>query len=174
MSRRQLSSRALSVGALGAALCLCAKPGSSEPDKGKAAERRACGVTFRTAVQLEQSGHLRQAKDQFLACSKTSCGAVLKQRCASRYSQLDSDIPSVVPLVSDENGDPRVDVQVTIDNEVLTSQLDGRALPVDPGVHEFSFTADGSVLATQKIMIVQGQRNRPISIALQKDKRGKR
>ena len=87
------------------------------------------------------------------------------------YAQLESDIPSVVPLVSDENGEPRVDVQVTIDNELLTSRLDGRALPIDPGMHEFSFTADGAVLATQRLMIVQGQRNRPIAITLQKRRR---
>jgi hypothetical protein len=165
----------LLVSAVGAALCLSAKPGSTEPDKAKvSAERRACGLAYRNAIQLEQSAHLRQAKDQLLACSKTSCGAVMKQRCTSHYAQLEADIPSVVPLVSDENGEPRTDVQVTIDNEVVTSKIDGRSLLVDPGVHEFSFTADGSVLATQKIMIVQGQRNRPITISLQKDKHGKR
>jgi hypothetical protein len=166
------------MGALGAALCLSARTGSSEPDKADkakvSAERRACGLAYRAAIQLEQSAHLRQAKDQLLACSKASCGAVIKQRCTSHYAQLEADIPSVVPLVSDENGEPRTDVQVSIDNEVLTSKIDGRSLPVDPGVHEFSFTADGSVLATQKIMIVQGQRNRPISVSLQKDKHGKR
>jgi hypothetical protein len=172
MFRRHLSSRTLQIGALGVALCLCAKPGSGE-DKGKA-ERRACAATYKNALQVEQAGHLRQAKDLLLSCAKATCGALVKQQCTARYAQLESDIPSVVPLVSDENGEPRVDVQVTIDNELLTSRLDGRALPVDPGVHEFSFTADGAVVATQKVMIVQGQRNRPIAVALQKDKRGKR
>ena len=32
-----------------------------------------------------------------------------------------------------------------------------------PDMHEFTFTADGVVFATQKIMIVQGQRNRFIT-----------
>ena len=151
MFRRHLTSRTLQVGALGVALCLCAKPGSSE-DKGKA-ERRACAATYKSALQVEQAGRLRQAKDLPLSCAKATCGAHVKQLCTTRYAQLESDIPSVVPLVSDENGEPRVDVQVTIDNELLTSRLDGRALPVDPGVHEFSFTADGAVVATQKVMI---------------------
>jgi hypothetical protein len=48
----------------------------------------------------------------------------------------------------------------------LTSRIDGRSLPVDPGLHEFSFTSEGRVLATQKVMILQGQRNRPISVAI--------
>ena len=180
MFGRHLSSRTLQIGALGVALCLCAKPAATDPDpdakdaaKAKS-QRKVCAATYKSALQLEQSARLRQAKELLLSCAKATCGATIKQRCLSRYQQLDADIPSVVPLVSDENGDPRTDVQVTIDNELLTSRLDGRALPVDPGVHEFSFTVDGAVLATQKIMIVQGQRNRPISIALQKDKRGKR
>jgi hypothetical protein len=162
----------LQVGALGVALVLSAKPGASaEPNKAKI---KACGITFRTAVQLEQSGHLRQAKDTLLACMKATCGGV-KLRCTALFSQLESDTPSVVPLVVDEGGDPRTDVQVTMDNELLTSRLDGRALPVDPGLHEFSFSADGSVLASQKVMIVQGQRNRPINVALRgSDKHGKR
>jgi hypothetical protein len=169
---RRLNSRSLQIGALGVALVLSAKPGAgAEPNKAKI---KACGVTFRSAVQLEQSGHLRQAKDMLLACMKPACGGV-KLRCTALFSQLEADTPSVVPLVVDEGGDPRVDVQVTMDNELLTSRLDGRALPVDPGLHEFSFSADGSVLASQKVMIVQGQRNRPINVALRgSDKHGKK
>src|SRR5262249_15802740 len=75
-------------------------------------------------------------------------------------------IPSVVPVVTDETGAPRVDVQVRIDGELVATQLDGRALPVDPGMHEFSFTMDGNVIARQKLMILQGQRNRQIAATL--------
>jgi hypothetical protein len=165
MIRSHLRGRPFFIGAAGAALLLCARPGATEPS-GKSKERRACETVFKTAGQLEQSGHLRQAKDLLLSCAKSSCGSVLRQRCSVRYAQLESDIPSVVPLVTTETGEPRVDVQVTVDGEPLTPHLDGRALPVDPGLHEFSFTADGAVISTQKVMIVQGQRNRPITVSL--------
>jgi hypothetical protein len=169
---RRLNSRTFQIGALGAALVLSAKPGASEPSKAKV---KACGLTYRSAVQLEMSGHLRQARDVFLSCAKVTCGAVIKQRCSAHYTQLEEDTPSVVPLVTDESGDPRVDVQVTMDNELLASRLDGRALQVDPGLHEFSFSADGAVIASQKVMIVQGQRNRPLNVAMKGgDKRGKK
>jgi hypothetical protein len=59
-------------------------------------------------------------------------------------------------------------VQVTMDGELLTTRLDGQALFVDSGVHEFSFsTTDKGVFATQKIMVVQGQHNRTISVSMQ-------
>ena len=174
MFRSHLRARPFYIGAAGAALLLCARPGESQPS-GKSKERRACETAYRNATQLEQSAHLRQAKDLLLSCAKSTCGSTLRQRCTVRYAQLESDIPSVVPLVTTEAGEPRVDVQVTIDGEQLTPRLDGRALPVDPGLHEFSFTADGAVISTQKVMIVQGQRNRPIAVSLRpSDKRGSR
>src|SRR5438094_6953223 len=100
---RHLSSRTLQIGALGVAICLCAKQSASEPDKdekkGKA-ERRACATAYKTALQLEQSAKLRQAKEMLLLCAKATCGALVKQQCTARYGQLECDVPSVVPLVS--------------------------------------------------------------------------
>src|SRR3954462_11718539 len=119
MIRSHLPGRPLWIGAASAALLLCAKPGSSEPS-GKGKERRACETAYKNAVQLEQSAHLRQAKELLLACAQSTCGGVLRQRCTVRYAQLESDIPSVVPLVTTEGGEPRVDVQVTMDGEQLT------------------------------------------------------
>jgi hypothetical protein len=174
MFSTHLRGRPFYIGAAGAALLLCAKPGATEPG-GKGKERRACENAYKNAVQLEQSAHLRQAKDLLLSCAKSSCGAVLRNRCVSRYTQLEADIPSVVPLVTTETGEPRVDVQVTMDGELLTPRLDGRALPVDPGLHEFAFNADGAVIGTQRVMIVQGQRNRPLNVSLRStDKHGSR
>jgi hypothetical protein len=127
---------------------------------------------YDTAAALEEAGKLRQARDMFLSGAKARCIAPIRQRCMNRYKQLEADIPSIVPTVAGEDGEPRVDVQVSIDNELLTSHLDGRSLPIDPGMHEFTFRIDGKVVGTEKIMIVQGQRNRPISIAMRADKSG--
>jgi len=74
-------------------------------------------------------------------------------------------------LVTDAAGGSRTDVQVKVDGEPFASQLDGRALPIDPGMHDFSFIADGHVFATQRILIVQGQRNRFITAAIGKGNR---
>jgi len=98
-----------------------------------------------------------------MSCAQAPCGGFLRQQCSSKYNQLESDTPSVVLIVTDAAGAPRADVQVRMDGDVFAPQLDGRALTVDPGMHEFSFSADGVVFATQKVMIVQGQRNRFIT-----------
>jgi hypothetical protein len=166
--------RAMGHGALAAALFLSIAPGASAPAraaaKGKAGG--ACVVAYKNAQQLEKSAQLRQAHEALRGCVKASCGA-LRQRCMAQYAQLETDIPSVIPVVTDGAGAPRTDVQVTMDGELLTSQLDGRALPIDPGLHTFVFSAEAAVFATTKIMIAEGEHNRPISVSIRStDKRG--
>lgn len=122
-----------------------------------------CVAAFRVADENEKAGRLSVARQHWLKCARATCGSFLKQECTNRYTQLESDIPSVVPVVTDETGTPRVDVEVQIDGEVAASQLDGRALPLDPGLHEFTFSVGGKAFSRQKVMIAQGQRNRQIS-----------
>ncbi len=127
----------------------------------------ACVDNYKTGLDNEQSGHLKQARELFIRCAKASCGSPLRDECTTRFTQLSTDIPSVVPVVSDESGNPQTDVEVRVDGERLTTSLDGHSFVLDPGVREFSFSKDGRVFATQRLMIIQGQRNRLVSVSLQ-------
>jgi hypothetical protein len=171
MFRMHLSHRSLWFGASWAAILLCSTPakGAPHPPKGES----ACATAFASAQERERSGHLREARELLLTCAKATCSKVLRQACRTKFTQLDSDdIPTIVPFVADDAGAPRVDVQVRMDGELLTSRLDGQALPVDPGMHEFSFSTDSGVFETQKILIVQGQHNRQISVLLHSPDKG--
>ncbi len=64
-------------------------------------------------------------------------------------------------------GKPVLDVEVQVDGERLASSLDGHSFIMNPGPHEFSFSKDGHIFATQSLLIVQGQRNRLIAASLQ-------
>src|SRR5262245_12831447 len=89
--------------------------GTSEPRSEKAPQRAVpksespCVAAFNVADASEKAGHLAEARQQWLKCARATCGSFLKQECTSRYTQLEADIPSVVPVVTDENGEPRVD-----------------------------------------------------------------
>src|SRR6266403_2749550 len=98
MFQRRLVRRSFQMGAWGTALLLCVTAGSGEPDR--AADRKSCKVARKTARDLEQTAHLRQARETLLACAKASCTALVRQECMNRYQQLASDIPSIVPLVT--------------------------------------------------------------------------
>jgi hypothetical protein len=129
-------------------------------------EERVCMAAYRSAQDSEQSGQLREARASWATCAKAVCGDFLQKECASHFTQLGSDIPSVVPFVTDAAGEPRADVQLRVDGELFASQLDGRALQINPGLHEFAFSTQAGVFATQKLMILQGQRNRLVSASL--------
>jgi hypothetical protein len=161
MFQKQLTGRVLLIGVCGA-IALSAAPARAE----RLGDERACVTAFRKAKEHEGAGKLQESKDQLMSCAQAPCSSFIRQQCSSKYNQLESDTPSVVLIVTDASGSPRGDVQVRMDGELFAQQLDGRALAVDPGMHEFSFAADGVVFATQKIMIVQGQRNRFITALL--------
>jgi hypothetical protein len=110
-----------------------------------------------------QSGYLREALDLFQACTPASCGERAR-RCRAAVARLEQDLPTVIPVVLDASGAPLVDVQVTLDGQPFTSRIDGRGLAVNPGVHEFSFSTSGEVFHSEKLLIVEGQRNRLLSV----------
>jgi hypothetical protein len=128
-------------------------------------DHKACDAVYRRAQSKAKAAHLREAKELLQRCARTTCGTFLMQACTARYTQLDADIPSVVPVVTDATADG-APIEVSMDSEWLTSKLDGRAVPVDPGRHEFTFSKDGNVFATEEIMILPGQRNRVISVSI--------
>jgi hypothetical protein len=87
----------------------------------------------------------------------------VREQCALHDKTLENDVPTVVLVVSDAFGASRTDVQVRVDGTIFAPQLDGRPLTIDPGLHEFSFSTGGHVFADQKLLIIQGQRNRFIT-----------
>lgn len=171
MFQRYLTRRILRMGACGAAIWLFATPGMSEADKTSEKpakmDKKACGGAFKSAKEAQQANHLREAQSLLMSCVKATCSAFVKQGCLTRYNQLENDIPTIVPVVTDEAGAAIVEVQVKVDGELLTSRLDGRAFAIDPGSHEVTFANEsGTVFATEKVMILQGQRNRSVPVAI--------
>jgi hypothetical protein len=128
---------------------------------------KACVEAYTAAQEKEQSGHLRAAKEALVACARTACGKAIGRECTTRFSRLESiDIPSIVAHVTDDKGAPRTDVKVGMDGELLTSHIDGQPIPLDPGLHELSFIADGGLFAKEKVLIAEGQRGRVIEVSM--------
>jgi hypothetical protein len=151
------------------ACCLCASTSEGASKGKKASPTNQCEATWRKAQARSDAGRLREARGLLTECATPACGPVYMQQCATRAAQLDGDIPTIVPLATDDAGAPVVDVQVKADGEVVALRLDGRGVPLDPGLHELSFSTWGhGVFATEKVLIVEGQRNRPISVSIRR------
>ncbi len=156
--------RALGFVASAATIVLSTAQSQGETPHGKG--RRVCAGAYENAQELEHATKLRRAKETFLTCARSTCGVYLQRECTRAAARVETGIASVVLSPKDDEGLPLVDVQVTMDGELLTSRLDGRALPVDPGLHNFVFKTARGASQEQRIPVAQGERNHAISVAL--------
>lgn len=124
-----------------------------------------CHLAHARAQESGRAAHLVEARELLQTCAKVRCGKVLYEACTAMLTQVEADLPSIVPVVTDGNGAARIDVQVTVDGKPLAERLDGRAFPVDPGMHEFAFTTSDGLVAARKLLVVQGQHNRAIRVS---------
>lgn len=163
--------RWLLLAALSVGITLTAAPASSAPRRAPSSKRSAahtCVTAYNDALSRAQAGRLRESRELWAACARPACGSFLAHECGTMYTQLEGDIPTLVLLATDGAGVPHTNVKVAIDGEVVAAQLDGRGLPVDPGVHEISLTSDIGSYST-KVLVGQGQRNRPIAVVLRNE-----
>jgi hypothetical protein len=90
----------------------------------------------------------------------------VSQQCRAREQALDANVPSVVPVAIDENGSPVEAVEVWVDGVLRSTQINGRALPMDPGLHEFRLSAKDRVPYVEKLLVAQGEHSRRLSAVL--------
>jgi hypothetical protein len=141
--------------------------GASRADKPKATPAcNAAGVHVHAAHAAEAAGHIPEAIEAYRACTQeTGCGW-LAQKCDAKIKLLQSKLPTIVLVANDENGQPVADVEVRVDGNLLTSKLTGVGLPIQPGLHELSFSNGNGVFATEKVMVVDGQHDRLVTVTM--------
>ncbi len=169
MFQRHPWGRTLRAGAALAAVMVLTAPGSSAA----ARENKACMTAYKRGTQLTKDAKFHLAKEAMTACTKLTCSAALRKECMSKVDQLNLDAPTLVPEVTDDRGRPVTDVRIMMDGKPWVTKVDGRAMPVDPGLHVFTFESRGVVFAKERMVILQGQRNRPISASLVWERSGR-
>ncbi len=131
-------------------------------DEAKADDKQVCLESYDKSQTLRQEGKLVAAREQMLSCARNVCPEILRRDCTQWLSEVDETIPTVVLSVKDKRGQDLVDVRVTVDGEALVTQIDGKAVAVDPGVRLFRFDAPGE--EPVEIVIHAASKNRGITI----------
>ena len=80
--------------------------------------------------------------------------------------ELDRIMPTIVFAAKDKQGRDVSVVRVTMDGAPLVAKLDGTAVAVDPGEHDFTFEANGEPPVTQHFVIREGEKSRRETIAI--------
>jgi hypothetical protein len=135
-------------------------PVASPPNK------EACVAAFDRGQRAQSDRALRRAQSELIVCSQESCPTVLRADCAGVLAEVRSALPSVVFAADDGNGHELTDVKVYAGSELLTSQLDGRAIPIDPGTFELRFEHVGQPAVVVSRMGREGEKSRVIRISM--------
>jgi hypothetical protein len=131
---------------------------------GKSDATDACIQASDEGQVLRDRGKLLAARARFLACSRDACPRLVRTDCAGWLADVDARIPSIVVSAQDPAGRDAADVKVTLNGEVISTRLDGLAIPVDPGEHRFRFERSGSPPIEETILLREGERRRAVSV----------
>ena len=130
----------------------------------KSEDKLDCPSASEEGQRLRDQKKLRDARGLFQRCAASSCPAIVRRDCSVWLSEVESSMPTVVVAVVDENDIDITDAEVAIDGEIVSTKLDGSAIEVDPGPHEFRATASGRMPATVPVVARVGERNRIVRI----------
>ena len=149
------SSAWLSIGVMGTLLLGRASAAENPQD---------CAQAYERAQEENKTGQRISALAHLKTCVALECPAFIREDCARWMAQAESALPTVVFSV-DEDGNDLTDVAILCDGKPLTGKLDGKAVPVDPGLHTFSFKVSGHGSVERKVLAREGEHNRIIKVA---------
>ena len=138
----------------------------SEPDL-----KAACATGFEQSQVLRQSGKLRASRSELLKCVQSICSRAVQEQCSRWLEDVERFTPSIV-VQATADGQDRSDVQVELDGEVLTHNLSGSALDVDPGAHAIRFVCADYPPIQKNFVLREGEKLRTISVAFEKPQVG--
>jgi hypothetical protein len=141
---------------LGAALLVLA--GDAWCADGAAPSRDACFDSYEASQRLRQSVRLLAAREQLLVCTQEACPAFVRHDCTQWLAETDASTPTVVLTARGPDGGPAEAVSSWMDGVPLAKEIDGRAIPVDPGPHAMRYALGGLAL-DERVVIPEGAKN---------------
>lgn len=130
------------------------------PGLARAQDIDACIDASERALAFRRAEKLVDARAALSTCSASSCPEAVSTSCRQRLNELNHTIPSIVFLVRDPSGHDLVAVKLSVDGKPYREQLDGSAMELDPGEHEFRFEAAGQEPIDQRFFLNEGERGR--------------
>lgn len=144
----------------GLALGILLFPGraGAEPTKQQCIDANGAGQ------DLRRDGKLKAAREKFVVCTAQSCPGPVRDDCGERLSELEKATPTIIFELGGHDAAPAI--AVAMDGQQLAERVEETPLSVDPGNHEFTFTADGATVARKVLTIREGEKDRRERIAV--------
>lgn len=131
-----------------------------------------CLRTNENSQKLRREKRLKEAVEELKVCSRPSCPGAIQKDCTQWLREVEAILPTLSFTAKDGGGNDLTDVRVTMDGELLLQQLDGSAVPIDPGKHSFTFSHEGEEDQTQQILVSEGDKARKVEVRFGKSNGG--
>lgn len=133
-----------------------------------AEQREQCLKAHESGQLLRLDAKLVEAKRSLTLCAAEACPNAVRADCTAWLSQLAETTPSIVLAATSERGD-ETHVRVLLDGAELTSNLDGKAIELDPGPHSFLFELPPYLPLEREIVLREGERERMLAIRFERE-----
>jgi len=137
------------------------------------AERSACAADVTQqcasaagrAQELRDTGKYKAARQELVACGREECPSAIRRDCLGWLNEVNQSSPTIVVRARDAQNADLADVKVTVDGDVVTEKLDGKAILIDPGPHVIRGQIADADAVEQRVIIQTGEKNRLIEIS---------
>jgi hypothetical protein len=108
-----------------------------------------CIDSSEKAVAQRKAGKLIEARASLARCSASTCPQAVSTSCQQRLGDVIRSIPSIVFTAKDGSGNDLAAVKLSVDGAAYSDHLDGSAIELDPGEHDFRFEVAGQAPVVQ-------------------------
>ncbi len=134
-------------------------------------DKAACLDGAAKGQRLRATHKLVAAREQLRICANARCPSIVQSDCARWLDAVEAALPTVVVTAKNAAG-PVAEAKLIVDGQPFAARLDGRATPIDPGLHTFHLeTADGAIL-DQQVVVPEGEQNMRVALELRLPSQG--
>jgi hypothetical protein len=156
---------ALSRDARAALVALAAVSLSLAPSAARADDTvRVCIAASTNGQLFRKQGKLLASRDEFIACARDACPAIVRSHCARWLSEVEAALPSIVVRAEDAGGGDAIGVRLSIDGR--PGKLDGQPVRLDPGEHTVAIENDHGAKKEEHLLLVEGEASRHVTLRL--------
>jgi hypothetical protein len=137
----------------------------ASPARAEDSKKAACASAYEKSQEFRTQNKLQKAQELLVICAEPSCPTFVQTDCAQWLTEVQKDMPSIIIVAKDKDGAEVTAVKVLIDGEVVASELDGKAILIDPGKHKLRFEMEGAPSVDQPIVAKQGEKDRQIKVS---------
>jgi hypothetical protein len=126
--------------------------------------KQACVDASTEGQALRDAAKLQEARNRFVACARDACPSIVRKYCAEWLADIERRLPSAVFHVQSADGADVLGARLVIDGHPQQHGLDGTAIELDPGEHAVRIEREGGEAIEQRLVIVEGERGRVITV----------